>query len=74
MFRCVFTVLLLTMPLTLYGSDPAQSAEDADRVAIKSVLDAHGAAWTRGDADAATATLTEDADWVSGTCPSDGLA
>jgi uncharacterized protein (TIGR02246 family) len=30
------------------------------------VLDAHGAAWTRGDVAAAVATLTEDADWVSG--------
>jgi uncharacterized protein (TIGR02246 family) len=39
---------------------------EADRAAIQAVLDAHGAAWTRGDADAATATLTEDADWVSG--------
>lgn len=66
MFRRVFAVLLLTMLLTLHGSDPAQSGEGADRAAIKSVLDAHGAAWTRGDADAATAALTEDADWVSG--------
>ena len=66
MFRGVLIVLLLTIPLTLHGSKSSQSGEAADRAAIKAVLDAHGAAWTRGDADAATATLTEDADWVSG--------
>ena len=66
MFRGVFIALLLTMPPSVRGSEPSQSSEAADRAAIKAVLDAHGAAWTRGDADAATAILTEDADWVSG--------
>jgi uncharacterized protein (TIGR02246 family) len=66
MVRGVFIALLLTIPMTLRGSDQPQSSESADRAAIKAVLAAHGAAWTRGDADAAVATLTEDADWVSG--------
>lgn len=66
MVRGAVIVLLLATPLTFHGSDPTEPAEAADRAAIKAVLDAHGAAWTRGDADAATATLTEDADWVSG--------
>lgn len=38
----------------------------SDRVAIEKVLDAHGDAWTKGDAAAATSVRTEDADWVSG--------
>ena len=66
MVRGAVIALLLAIPLTFHGSDPPQSGEAADRAAIKAVLDAHGAAWTRGDADAATATRTEDADWVSG--------
>ena len=45
---------------------PTQSGEATERAAIKAVLDARGAAWTRGDAAAATAILTDDADWVSG--------
>jgi len=40
--------------------------ETADRAAIQKVLDAHGNAWTKGDAVAAAAVMTEDADWVSG--------
>lgn len=40
--------------------------ETAEKAAIQSVLDAHGAAWTRGDASAAVAVLTDDADWVTG--------
>ena len=38
----------------------------SDRAAIQQVLDAHGTAWTKGDAVAAAAVMTEDADWVSG--------
>jgi len=38
----------------------------SDRAAIQQVLDAHGAAWTKGEAMAAAAVMTEDADWVSG--------
>ena len=42
------------------------SDEVTDRAAIQKVLDAHGIAWTKGDAVAAAAVMTEDADWVSG--------
>ena len=42
------------------------SHEDSERAAIQKVLDAHGNAWTKGDAVAAAAVMTEDADWVSG--------
>jgi uncharacterized protein (TIGR02246 family) len=44
----------------------AQSNHSADIAAIQAVLDAHGAAWTRGDSAAAASVLTDDADWVSG--------
>ncbi|HKW64658.1 MAG TPA: SgcJ/EcaC family oxidoreductase [Candidatus Acidoferrum sp.] len=45
----------------------ALRADDAsDRAAIQKVLDAHGNAWTKGDAVAAASVMTEDADWVSG--------
>jgi len=37
-----------------------------ERSAIQAVLDAHANAWTRGNAHAAAAVLTEDADWISG--------
>lgn len=66
MFRGALIAVVLTIPLSVNGSDPTEPVEAADRAAIKAVLDAHGAAWTRGDADAAAATLTDDADWVSG--------
>lgn len=66
MFKRIVVALVVAIPFSLCDSVTAQSSESADRAAIQSVLDAHGAAWTRGDADAATATLTEDADWVSG--------
>jgi uncharacterized protein (TIGR02246 family) len=47
--------------ITLPSSD-----ESSDRAAIQKVLDAHGTAWTNGDAKAAAAVMTDDADWVSG--------
>jgi uncharacterized protein (TIGR02246 family) len=65
-FKVLFAVLIFTLTGISFTSDSAQSVEAADRAAIKAVLDAHGAAWTRGDVAAAVATLTEDADWVSG--------
>ena len=66
MFRGTLAVLIVAVPLSLFASSPKESSESADRAAIQSVLDAHGAALTRGDAYSATAILTEDADWVSG--------
>ena len=66
MFKTLFAVVIFAFAGNSFASHPNQSVEAADRAAIKAVLDAHGAAWTRGDVAAATATLTEDADWVSG--------
>jgi uncharacterized protein (TIGR02246 family) len=43
-----------------------KTSDDAERAAIQRVLDAHGSAWTKGDAVAAASAMTEDADWVSG--------
>jgi uncharacterized protein (TIGR02246 family) len=61
------TLLLLTFAIDVRASDPAPPADKAaDRAAIQAVLDAHGAAWSKGHAQAATVILTEDADWVSG--------
>ncbi|MFY9559741.1 MAG: SgcJ/EcaC family oxidoreductase [Terriglobales bacterium] len=55
----VFTTIWLAMS----GGAPSQPSE---RSAIQAVLDVHAEAWTRGDAHAAAAVMTEDADWVSG--------
>lgn len=45
----------------------APRGDDAtDRAAIQKVLDAHGTAWTKGDAVAAASVMTDAADWVSG--------
>ena len=65
-FKVLLAALIFTFTGNSFASHPTQSVEAADRAAIKAVLDAHGAAWTRGDVVAASATLTEDADWVSG--------
>ena len=39
---------------------------ESEQSAIQAVLNEHADAWTLGDAHAAAAVLTEDADWVSG--------
>src|SRR5207245_2639522 len=59
----VIAIILVTMGAG-FAQKPANEA--AERAAIQAVLDAHGAAWTKGDAKAAAAVMTEDADWVSG--------
>jgi uncharacterized protein (TIGR02246 family) len=46
------------------GTALCQTRAMDDQAAIKAVLDAHAAAWTEGDAHAATGVLTEDADWL----------
>ena len=51
---------------TLCVASLASGDDASDRLAIQKVLDAHGSAWTKGDAAAAAAVMTEDADWVSG--------
>jgi uncharacterized protein (TIGR02246 family) len=38
----------------------------SEQSAIQAVLNEHADAWTRGDAHAAAAVMTEDADWISG--------
>ena len=48
-----FSAILLALALS------AQSNQTADVTAIKAVLDAHGGAWTRGDAAGAAAVLTD---------------
>jgi uncharacterized protein (TIGR02246 family) len=64
MSRTFLIAVLLTLSSLSLAQKPANEA--AERAAIQAVLDAHGAAWTKGDAKAAAAALTEDADWVSG--------
>jgi len=60
----VIAIILVTVGAAGFAQKPANEA--AERAAIQAVLDAHGAAWTKGDAKAAAAVMTEDADWVSG--------
>lgn len=60
-FAAFFFAILILPP-----GEPKAQKESAERAAIQAVLDAHGDAWTRGDAKAAVVILTEDADWVSG--------
>ena len=62
MFRLGLVVLVVMM----MTSAVAAADHLADRAAIQAALDKHGAAWTRGDAQAAVSVLTDDADWVSG--------
>jgi|SRR5689334_17819690 uncharacterized protein (TIGR02246 family) len=57
--------LLVVIAIWLVMSGGATSMQ-SERSAIQAVLDAHGDAWTRGDAHAAAALMTEDADWISG--------
>jgi uncharacterized protein (TIGR02246 family) len=59
----VAVILVGAMGVTLVAS---RGDETSDRVAIQKVLDAHGNAWTKGDAVGAASVMTEDADWVSG--------
>jgi membrane protein required for beta-lactamase induction len=57
--------LLVVTAIWLVMSGGATSVQ-RERSAIQAVLDAHADAWTRGDAHAAAALMTEDADWISG--------
>jgi uncharacterized protein (TIGR02246 family) len=62
----MFRIALLLAVMMAASAAIAQADHAADRAAIQAVLDTHGTAWTRGDAEAAVSTLTDDADWVSG--------
>jgi uncharacterized protein (TIGR02246 family) len=57
------TAALLTCGLILFGQNRFDEARE--RALIQAVLDAYGAAWTKGDAKVAAAVMTEDSDWVS---------
>jgi uncharacterized protein (TIGR02246 family) len=64
MRRALAAVILVgVMGFTLVAS---RGGETSDRAAIQRLLDAHGNAWTKGDAGAAASVMTDDADWVSG--------
>jgi uncharacterized protein (TIGR02246 family) len=61
------TPLVAVFLLAATGIGAMRPGNDiAERGAIQAVLDAHGIAWTKGDAVAAAAVMTADADWVSG--------
>jgi len=62
--RGILVAAFLVGTMGIVAAPPADNA--SDRAAIQKVLDAHGNAWTKGDAVAAAAVMTEDADWVSG--------
>ena len=64
--RRIWIVILLCAALGPSSEPQVRQDHPADRAAIQALLDAHGAAWTKGDAAAAAAVMTEDADWVSG--------
>ena len=64
--RRIWIVILLCAALGPSSEPQVRLDHPADRAAIQALLDAHGAAWTKGDAAAAAAVMTEDADWVSG--------
>jgi len=64
MRRIGFALLLLAaLGCSRPGIGDQSSAEKA---AIQAVLDEHGRAWSKGDAAAAAAVMTENADWVGG--------
>lgn len=42
-----------------------RDATPAEKAAIQAALDAHAKAWNKGDAAAAVAVMTDDADWIS---------
>lgn len=58
-------VIAILVGVVGFGLAASRADESSDRAAIQKVLNAHGVAWTKGDAAAAAAVMTEDADWVS---------
>jgi len=61
---------LLVAAFLVIGASVASTVPEkdqaVDRAAIQAMLDAHGAAWTKGDAVGAASVMTDDADWISG--------
>lgn len=58
--------ILLCAALGACSGPRVRDASSAEKAAIQAVLDAHAKAWSKGDAAAAAAVMTEDADWVGG--------
>lgn len=59
--------LLLVVTAICVLTNGGLSSGSSEQSAIQAVLNEHADAWTRGDAHAAAAVMTEDADWISGT-------
>jgi len=57
---------LLAGPWQRTGSDPHGLGSSSDSAAIRTLIQAHAAAWNRRDAKAAVAVLTSDAVWITG--------
>jgi ketosteroid isomerase-like protein len=66
LMRRVCVAILVCAALGGCSGSRARDASSAEKAAIQAVLDAHAKAWNNGDAAAAAAVMTEDADWVSG--------
>jgi uncharacterized protein (TIGR02246 family) len=64
--RRVCVAVLVCAALGACSGPRVRDASSAEKAAIQAVLDAHAKAWNNGDAAAAVAMMTEDADWVSG--------
>lgn len=64
--RRIGGLILLCAALGACSNSRALPGSPAERAAIQAVLNAHAAAWNKGDAAAAAAVMTDDADWVSG--------
>ena len=62
----IYMAILLCAALGACSQPRVRDGSSAEKAAIQAVLDAHGKAWSKGDAAAAAAVMTEDADWVSG--------
>jgi uncharacterized protein (TIGR02246 family) len=65
LMRRIRIAILLCAALTACSQYGVHDGSSAEKAAIQAVLDAHAAAWSKGDAAAAAAVMTQDADWVS---------
>ena len=64
--RRLIVAILVCAAVGGCSASRVHDASSAEKAAIQAVLDAHAKAWNRGDAGAAAAVMTEDADWISG--------
>ena len=63
--RRIGIAILVCAVLGACSGPRAHDGSSAEKAAIQAVLDAHAKAWSKGDASAAAAVMTEDADWVT---------